>query len=47
MVKNNEILKKLFYDPKTGLLSKSKFKTRVKKLHPEISNKEIEDFLQK
>ena len=47
MSKNNEILKELFYDPKTGLLSKTKFKIRVRKLHPEISNKEIEDFLQK
>ncbi len=43
----SKILKQLYYDPKTGLQSKTKFKAIVKKLHPEISAKEVDDFLAK
>jgi hypothetical protein len=41
---NTEILKQLYNDPKIGLTGLSKFKKNVKKLHPEISIKDIENF---
>jgi len=40
-------LKELYYSSKTGLTSKAKFKIKVKKLYPEITNKEIDTFLSK
>lgn len=42
----DKILKKLYNDPEFGLLGKTKFKLKVRRLHPEISNKEVEDFVQ-
>jgi len=42
-----DVLKELYYSSKTGLISKAKFKLKVKKLHPEITSKEIDDFLSK
>ena len=43
----SDILKKLYYDPKTGLQSKTKFKSWVRKLHPKITAKVIDEFLAK
>ncbi len=43
----DSLLKKIYYDPKTELLSKTKFKTKVKQLHPEITMKEIDAFVSK
>jgi len=40
-------LRELYYSSKTGLTSKAKFKLKVKKLYPEITNKEIDTFLNK
>ncbi len=42
-----EILKKLYYDTTTGLSSKAKFKLKVKRLYTNISNKQIDEFLNK
>jgi hypothetical protein len=44
---SEEILRKLYYDPKTGLLSKAKFKAKVKQLHPDIPAKDVDAFVQK
>jgi len=41
-----QILNKLYKDPAFGLLGKTKFKLKVKKLHPKISNKEIDEFVE-
>jgi len=43
---NKQILNKLYKDPAFGLLGKTKFKLKVKKLHPKISNKEIDEFVE-
>ena len=40
---NNEILKNLYYNPKTGLTILNIFKKTVKKLNPDITGKEIEN----
>jgi len=39
-----EKIKQLYYDPKFGLTSKQIFKNKIKKFHPEISLKEVEEF---
>ena len=39
-----EILKQYYYDPSFGLTSKEVFKNKIKKIHPEITMKEINDF---
>jgi hypothetical protein len=44
---NNEILKYLYYDPKYGLVGKTKFILKVKDLFPKIPKSEIEDFVKK
>jgi hypothetical protein len=41
---NNDLLKKIYNNPKTGLSSLNIFKKTVKNLHPEITIKEIENF---
>lgn len=38
------ILQEIFYDPKIGLMSFEKFRTKVKELHPEIKTKTIKSF---
>ncbi len=42
-----ELLRKLYYDASTGLLSKTKFKLKLKNLDIDVSNKEIDKFLNK
>ena len=44
MENQNEILKKLFYDPKFGILGMNAFKKKVRELHPEIRAKDIDVF---
>ena len=44
---NAKILKELYENPSFGLIGKSKFKLKVKALHPNITNKEINDFVDK
>ena len=44
---HQDLLKKLYYDPKTGLLSLTKFKLKVKSKYPEITHKEIDEFVKK
>jgi len=41
---NNDLLKKIYNNPKTGLSSLNIFKKTVKKLNPDITGKEIENF---
>ncbi|PNH09166.1 hypothetical protein TSOC_004211 [Tetrabaena socialis] len=41
----DKILKELYYDPKAGLLSKAKFKLKVKQLHPDIKSKTVDEFV--
>jgi len=43
---HKELLNKLYKDPAFGLLGKSKFKLKVRKIHPDISNKEIDEFVE-
>lgn len=43
----NETLRQAYYDPKIGLLSKTKFKQKIRQLHPEIRAKDIDAFLSK
>ena len=40
-----ETLNKLFYDDKLGILSKVTFINEVRKQHPEIKIKDIQEFL--
>jgi hypothetical protein len=47
LIKMEELLKEIYYNPKTGLLSKTKFKLKINKSNPEIKNKDIEKFLAK
>jgi hypothetical protein len=42
-----EILKTLYYDASTGLSSKAKFKLKLKTLGYKISNKQVDEFLNK
>ena len=39
-----EKIRELYYDPKFGLTSKNIFKNKIKKIHPEISLKDIDEF---
>jgi hypothetical protein len=39
---NTELIKKVYFDPKIGLNGLVQFKKTIKKLHPEISMKEVE-----
>lgn len=43
----SKLLNELYKDPSFGLLGKTKFKAKVRKLHPEISNKQIDQFLER
>ena len=45
--KVGQLLRKLYYDPIFGLLSLSKFKLKVKQKYPQITHREIEDFVKK
>jgi hypothetical protein len=40
-------IKKIFYDPKTGLISLDKFYKKLKKIDPDIQHKDIENFYNK
>jgi len=42
-----ETLRKIYYDPKLGLLSKTKFKAKVRQMHPEIKAKDVDAFVSK
>jgi hypothetical protein len=42
---NTDILKELYYDPKFGYLSFDKFKDKVQDLYPDITAKEIKEFI--
>lgn len=44
---HENLLKKLYYDPKFGLQGKAKFIQKVRKQHPEIPRKEIASFVDK
>ena len=41
------LLRKAYYDPKVGLLSKTKFKAKIRQLHPEIKARDVDAFLSK
>lgn len=43
---NYNTLEEIFYDPKIGLMSFEKFRSKVKELYPEITRKETKQFYQ-
>src|SRR4051812_34649814 len=42
---NVELLKNIYYDSKTGISSTDKLYRRVKLLHPDITRKQVNDFI--
>jgi uncharacterized protein YlzI (FlbEa/FlbD family) len=43
-METNNILSEIFYDPKIGLMSFEKFRSKVKEIYPEITRKETKEF---